>query len=507
MLTTDTEPWDSANNGDSSANKARKASKGGNWWSQIEIVDGTLASKGIKTFRDQENNDTYSGTVNSNNKNDLKPSTTKAAVDNKQEDKPKQQTNQQKSLATVNNLNYQWTSIKQKQRTLATVSMQELKVLDAKLIKTYRQCQKRRLYFFGGMLYRTRDFVVRLYKDAKSERKFLETIAKQVDTTMKQLMTDNNISSADLTMEYKLNQTDENNRQQQQPFQNNTSLGDKEQDSKSDNNGDSKSINKRPMVSGGVLTSVKQQESYIYSKTSNVQNAEDSPVVVVRSSSYGAKEANNKSTKNVHISDIKMRRQLDHAQSLIDRIHRSSTELTSIVDDIIFVFRLDGNRNREKVSFEQASDSKNRRRSTFKSPIKVFMERYGNIFQAPKKQDLRLNNNSSSRVSQPLVERDCTTNGSDATSLCHLDPLDVINLPNDSAINNNSNPSIMSSSLTLNPSSYNTGSLVETGDSIVNVTSTLEEDEGFGESSTVLTLLEGINTNTTVYQLNNSLSS
>lgn len=478
--------------------------------------DRERKTKNTKTTGDN-NNDKKTSKVNhqSKERNNKENSYGKS----KREDQPKKMN---KTMKAINNLDNEWSLVKQKQNTITNVSMQQLKTLDAKLISTYRQCQKRRLFFFGGMLYRSRDFVVRLYKDAKLERKTLETMAKQVETNRKKLMTDNDIHLAPLAMDANAKVFIDNDDSNRQETTNNNIIisGDNKSDSIVSDN---KSKNKRHTSPGVTI----KQESHVYSRTSIstvaiVKNV--NPSEKLSSASIVApKEALKSRAKprNVYIvADPKLRRQLEHAQSLIDRIQNSSTELTSIVDDMIFVFRLDGyeknatkNKGASSNQTTSGSNNKNKRNksTTYKSPIKAFMERYGDIFRAPKRKNgsLRLTDDSNNRVSQQLIEKDSGKNKSaDATLLFNLETRDATTTPlsneyfTTTTTNNNSTSISLSSPLTLHPS-YNIGpSTIDTGDSI-NIT--LDDDIGFGESSAIVALHEeSHNINTMVYHLNMS---
>lgn len=97
----------------------------------------------------------------------------------------KEQPLSQNPILTARN---QLLAIREKHRLLMTRSVSQLMQLDQKLIDSYKQCLRRKMPLYAGMLYRTRDFVVRMANEVKHERQVLEALAGQAQRVLRQKM-------------------------------------------------------------------------------------------------------------------------------------------------------------------------------------------------------------------------------------------------------------------------------------------------------------------------------
>ena len=105
----------------------------------------------------------------------------------------------------------------------------------------------------------------------------------------------------------------------------------------------------------------------------------------------------------VHINEVNLKKELNKVQALVDRINTSTTELMAVVDDIVYLFKLtttEPNNHSKKPllggkaskldtellqqQLQQHSNSTNRMmeqrkqaKRMLKSPIRVFLEKYG----------------------------------------------------------------------------------------------------------------------------------
>lgn len=96
----------------------------------------------------------------------------------------------QNALLTIR---YQLMAIRDKHRMLMFKSVPQLMQLDQKLIDTYKLCLKRDMPLYAGMLYRTRDYVVRMANEIKHERQVLEAMAKQIQKVLRHKSTNSSL--------------------------------------------------------------------------------------------------------------------------------------------------------------------------------------------------------------------------------------------------------------------------------------------------------------------------
>jgi hypothetical protein len=80
---------------------------------------------------------------------------------------------------------HQLMAIRDKHRLLMLKSVPQLMKLDQKLVDSYRLCLRRNMPLYAGMLYRTRDYVVRMANEIKHERQILEATAKQIQKALR----------------------------------------------------------------------------------------------------------------------------------------------------------------------------------------------------------------------------------------------------------------------------------------------------------------------------------
>lgn len=361
----------------------------------------------------------------------------------------KEQPMNQNAILTLKN---QLAAIRGKHKQLATTSVGQLQQLDNKLIESYKLCFKKKMPLYAGMLYRTRDFVVRMAKDVKHESKVLEAMTKQVQNVLRQRMTNRT-----LIKEYNqlIAKSIEFNPLQQQQQQEHTITSFERVQIQNDQQS-IKVISTNKIGSGSIK--VKKESSFeqsdlpqyvqdnTLSQTSEVSQigkqiriGTKGPLVASKSPSTNQTgEKHNVSehdTKNltatkkpklkytVSVNEVNLKKELNKIQALIDRVNGSTNEISAVVDDIVRLFKLTS----EKKSFSFSSKTnkidkihtahsddlngsqqnditvtttttsshqqmaQKRNRKMLKSPIRVFLEKYGKLTMG----NLEIPNNNS----------------------------------------------------------------------------------------------------------------
>lgn len=335
----------------------------------------------------------------------------------------KEQPLSQNAILTIRN---QLDAIRTKHKTLVTKSIYQLYQLDNKLVDSYKLCLKKKMPLYAGMLYRTRDFVVRMGKDVGTERKVLEGMTKQLQNVLKQRMTNRT-----LVREYRRLIAAEKNANQQKLLDTNSkqvtlieqqsskvalkepALRIKKDSSSFQNKlDDVQSVEDlqlthypttlTPTYARGVAFSDKRISSYNTAKgdTDKEQDSMQSNTNPSKCShdgeSNGSPARKSKPVRyTVHVNEVNLKKELNKAQSLINRINSSSHELNSVVDDIVTLFKLNEIANRkssktssktEKVQHEvmmseanMSLDSKKMLKKMLKSPARIYYEKYGKL--------------------------------------------------------------------------------------------------------------------------------
>lgn len=347
----------------------------------------------------------------------------------------KEQPLSQNIILTLRN---QLAAIRNKHRLLMNRSFVQLYQLDNKLIDAYRLCIKHRHPLYAGMLYRTRDYVTRLANDVKFERRVLEAMARQVQRVLVEKVANKTLMRAfnklmatsteapapqrivakeevkwtqdllavETTIVSKgtiaqINDTQPNSTEvSHEPLTSTTASATKTaRDTKS---ALEKSSSKNQTRTGTAAAARRRQLARTgldKSKSVQIQQA-----IREFEQDYTTTKAPPTKPKQlrytVHINEVNLKKELDKTQALIDRVNRSSHELSSIVDDIVKYLKLDtsplGRRgmapsgrthkheraHTQVNSYDQMNHIK-RKKKMFKSPIKVFLEKYGRMTLGP----------------------------------------------------------------------------------------------------------------------------
>lgn len=333
----------------------------------------------------------------------------------------KEQPLSQNAILTIRN---QLAAIRGKHRVLVTKSIRQLQQLDTKLIDSYKLCLKKKMPLYAGMLYRTRDFVVKMAKEVKHERKVLEAMTKQVQNVLRQKMTNRTLVKEYNRLVYALNDP--------------TRATNESQKITTIRVGSSKTTFPRVKQEGSPPTEdgLQQPENAVTEQQTEQTNVPyiNSPATIGRKNSYGSKSktsgqhfkssfnsttdfsSNNKSKQQtrdkqetkkskpsirytVSVDEVNLKKELNKIQALIDRINGSSYELNSVADDIVRLFKLNNSdftykkgssltgkmSKLDKMYYSQTLDEisgtaeQRRMRKMFRSPARVFLEKYGKL--------------------------------------------------------------------------------------------------------------------------------
>lgn len=357
----------------------------------------------------------------------------------------KEQPINQNAILTLKN---QLNAIRSKHKYLMTTSVNQLQQLDNKLIESYKLCFKKKMPLYAGMLYRTRDFVVRMARDVKHESNVLEAMTKQVQSVLRQRM-----SNKTLVREYNqiVATSTEANISQQQLHTTSLESIQIQSDQQSIKVVSTNRISSSSSSSGS-LTKFKKESpfepsdipyhvqdntiSQTFAETSQTNKKirpggkPQSPVASKSSSvdlsgvknNFQGHEIKNLTTKRpklkytVSVNEVNLKKELNKIQALIDRVNGSTYELSAVVDDIVHLFKLTS--DKKSYSFfsktnkidkthnqahtddsngpqqqqnditatttydhqQMASNKKNKK--MLKSPIRVFLEKYGKLTMA-----------------------------------------------------------------------------------------------------------------------------
>lgn len=382
-----------------------------------------------------------------------KKGSTNDSTETKSRNVHKEQSTQQNSILK---LKKQLIAIRGKHRQLMTTSVNQLQQLDYKLIESYKLCFKKKMPLYAGMLYRTRDFVVRMAKDVKHENNVLEAMAKQVQSVLHQRM-----SNKTLVREYNqimANPNEVNALQQQQT----TSLDGAQIQSDQQS---IKVVSANKISSRSISTKFKKESPFepsdmpyhiqdntlsqtyaVETLQTNTKNRPGSKLrspVESKSSSLDLLDVKNDASKHdiknlttkrpklsytVSVNEVNLKKELNKIQALIDRVNGSTSELSAVVDDIVHLFKLTSDKKTYSFSSktsrtdkihnqahqeesnhgpqqnditanttsdhqQMASSKKNKK--MLKSPIRIFLEKYGKLTMANPEEP---NNNSNSSL-------------------------------------------------------------------------------------------------------------
>lgn len=314
-------------------------------------------------------------------------------------------------------IRYQLAAIKGHEKILVTRSMRQLEQLDLKLIDSYRFCLKKKAPLFAGMLYRTRDFVTKMAKEAKHERKVLEAMTRQVQGVLRQKMTNKT-----LVREYRrLMATSTELPVMLRPERLENSSQENKSSTKNDNNPsplDTEDQLEPPVAEAGLLGKTRSQTGKKVLPPTKTPGSgkvyDDIPFGKGKSSNT----RKGKPTKYVvSVNEVNLKKELNKIQALIDRINASCHELDAVADDITYLLKLSslvdkkGNLFNVKISkldkyFNQPESDvsanltpgQKHARRILKSPVKVFLDKYSkfaNLEVMPN----QINHNSTSDAS------------------------------------------------------------------------------------------------------------
>lgn len=366
---------------------------------------------------------------------DTKSRTDKRGSANNDNEKPtsvyKEQPLSQNSILTFKN---QLVAIRSKHGVLMTRAVPQLQQLDQKLVDSYKLCLKRRMPLYAGMLYRTRDFVVRMANEVKHERQVLEAMARQIQKVLRQRIANRTLvkdynrfasSHTDLPSSAELQQlVDSNKRPDSLKASINseqTSLPVRFKDDGShfvENQLDSITQHDKlnEFDSSAAATTSKTSEKYRPRQSSTKSHPTKLPVdsANIQQQQWKVETDKNdcttkkpKQTKyTVHVNEVILKSELSKTQALVDRINGSFHELMGVVDDIIYLFKLtteskrglsaSGKTNKLERShatnhlssldgttmMEQQQQQQHRQKKIKKMPkppIRVFLEKQGKL--------------------------------------------------------------------------------------------------------------------------------
>lgn len=360
----------------------------------------------------------------------------------------KEQPLSQNAILTIRN---QLKAIRGKHKVLVTRSVRQLQQLDTKLIDSYKLCLKKKMPLYAGMLYRTRDFVVRMAKEVKHEREVLEAMTRQVQNVLRQKMTnrtlvrDYNRIVSTSTEASLLNDTSRVNQVKIVTTRITTTRTKKESPSQ---------VEDSTQQVDSTVTEQSTDSTYVPPTTTGKKNwyggkQKPSGQHHKGSSNFTTDPPSGTKSKQqtrdrvepakkfkpikytVSVNEVNLKKELNKIQALIDRINGSSHELTAVVDDIVHLFKLSnydftyrkgssltGKMSKiDKMYYSQLTEEsggtaeQKRMRKMLRSPIRVFFEKYGKQ-PGGHPDSVVLNSNSTS-----------VTNNSETPNLPEMKPL------------------------------------------------------------------------------------
>lgn len=349
-------------------------------------------------------------------------------------------------------LKYQLNAIRNMQKSLVTKPMNQLQKLDNRLVESYKLCLKKKMPLYAGMLYRTRDFAVRMAKEVQQERRILDGMAKQVQLVLRERMTNKTLVkefnkimanpleanvdvriiatilslSKNVIPRVKKNVTTHQLQQQHST---------KTQAINLSNDGQHDVTTQRTQVVAAAATAHEMETRLINGgqsgKSSNSASKRLVGKALVASKGYGAgtatkstgedayeddnetvpvKKATTKQVVRytVNVNEVNLKKELTKTQHLIDRINVSCHDLTGVIDDIIYLFKLTnsndtqsrnkgGKPNKMDKFLNQIASSgsfnfgggfsgnlmdNKQAKKLLRSPIRVLFERFGRLTMA-----------------------------------------------------------------------------------------------------------------------------
>lgn len=342
----------------------------------------------------------------------------------------KEQPLSQNAILTIRN---QLAAIRGKHKILVTRSVRQLQQLDTKLIESYKLCLKKKMPLYAGMLYRTRDFVVRMAKDVKHEREVLEAMTRQVQNVLRQKMTNRTlvrdynrlvstttetspiedfqriapvkiITTTKITTSMIRTKKDSSLQQIEDSTQQADSTVTEQ--SMPDSTFVPSNLSRSPTATGKKnWYGGRQKPSGQHHKGSPNSTADSSSSIKSTKQHNRDKPEPGNSAKRlkpqikytVNVNEVNLKRELNKIQALIDRINGSSYELGAVVDDIVHLFKLTnsdftyrkgssltGKMGKiDKMYYSQAADDsaggtaeQKRMRKMLRSPIRIFFDKY-----------------------------------------------------------------------------------------------------------------------------------
>lgn len=321
----------------------------------------------------------------------------------------KEQPLSQNPILTFRN---QLIAIRDKHRLLMNKAVPQLQQLDQRLIDSYRLCMKRKMPLYGGMLYRTRDFVVRMANEVKHQRQVLEAMAKQIQKRLR-----DGIANKTLIKEYnQAVQTAES--EGELKLQQLVSVPIDEMDSKRqlDNlkvitvspafdvqaGNDADGLAKTTAEPTSERSAKDKKGNILQTKSTHEQQREEDGDDCSTKHETKPRQA----TYTVNINEVNLKKELAKTQALVNRINGSYYELNGVIDDILYLFKLTSEPKRtfgkthnkhdmthgnsyfssSWMSSSSPSDpmmtpaeQQRKLRKMLKSPLRIYLERYGKL--------------------------------------------------------------------------------------------------------------------------------
>lgn len=386
----------------------------------------------------------------------------------------KEQPLNQNVILTIRN---QLTAIRGKHKVLVTRSVRQLQQLDTKLIDSYKLCLKKKMPLYAGMLYRTRDFVVKMAKEVKQERQVLEAMTKQVQNVLRQKVTNKTlVKEYNRLVATSTESSFVDDVQRVTPVKivatksitssrtkKETSSQSEDSAQQTDNSVTEQSTNPTfvPQDISMTTTAKKnwfggRQKGTSNQSNKSFSNSTTNSILTATKSKHTNSEKMDSTTKSakrlkprikytVSVNEVNLKKELNKIQALIDRINGSSYELSTVVDDINHLFKL-GNSDFsykkgssltgkmikiDKMYYSQSMDESGaqtelkRMRKMFRSPARIFFEKYGK-FPEPHPDTVTLNhvNNSTNLTNNSDTNLPEMKPLFDASSMIYTEPTD-----------------------------------------------------------------------------------
>lgn len=305
-------------------NRPKQSSNSDDWWHQIKLDDRS---------------DVKQKEANKPKKQQKNPSQGISGRNRNRKYKPPVYVEQPLSQNVIMTSRNQLIAIREQHRLLTTKAVDRLVSLDDKLVEGYRTCFKRDMPFHAGLLYRARDYVIKLGRDVKQQRLNLEGWTKRTQKVLKQ-----SVRNSTLVKEY-------NNLLRKQALLSSKQSNQSYESYKLSDRSGWMIPNLNLQSAEFTQNQIDQTElepAYKYPKNQKIKNRKRLMNLLVNRDKQAMKSFDvdtewvyrePKLMYTVNINEVNLRKDLQKSQELIDQIDKAYYEIGEIVDDILMLMK------------------------------------------------------------------------------------------------------------------------------------------------------------------------